>query len=31
METEKAIKDKIRPIMENMIFELACDKPDNVV
>ena len=31
MEHDKAIRDKIRPVMENMIYELACEKPDNVV
>lgn len=31
MESEKELRDKIRPIMENMVFQLVCDKPDDAV
>jgi hypothetical protein len=31
MENDKALRDKIRPVMENMIYDLACEKPGNVV
>jgi hypothetical protein len=31
METEIEIRNKIRPIMEYMIFQLAYDKPENPV
>ena len=31
MDNEKSIKEKIRPIMEGMVYDLACDKPDNIV
>jgi hypothetical protein len=31
METEKDLRDKIRPVLEDMIFQLVLDKPENVV
>lgn len=31
MENEKELREKIRPIMENMVFQLVCEKPDNAV
>jgi hypothetical protein len=31
MDNEKSIKEKIRPIMEGMVYDLACDKPKNIV
>jgi hypothetical protein len=31
MDNEKSIKEKIRPIMEGMVYDLACDKPENIV
>jgi hypothetical protein len=31
METEKILREKVRPILEEMIFQLVLDKPDNSV
>jgi hypothetical protein len=31
MDNDKSIKEKIRPIMEGMVYDLACDKPQNIV
>jgi hypothetical protein len=31
METERELRDKIRPILEEMIFQLVIEKPENVV
>ena len=31
METEMELRNKIRPVLEEMIFQLVIDKPDNVV
>jgi hypothetical protein len=28
---EQELRDKIRPIMEGMVFQLVCDKPENPV
>jgi len=28
---EKQLRDKIRPVMENMVFQLVCEKPENPV
>ena len=26
---ERALRDKIRPVMEDMVLQLVCDKPEN--
>jgi hypothetical protein len=31
MDNEKSIKEIIRPIMEGMVYDLVCDKPENIV
>jgi hypothetical protein len=31
METEKILREKIRPILEDMIFQLVLDKPEKAV
>lgn len=31
MDSDKEIKEKIRPVMESMVFDLVCDKPENPV
>lgn len=28
---EKELREKIRPIMENMVFQLVCEKPESPV
>ena len=28
---EKELREQIRPIMENMVFQLVCEKPENPV
>jgi hypothetical protein len=31
MEHETDIRNKIRPVMEDMVFQIALEKPNNVV
>ncbi len=28
---EKELREKIKPIMESMVFQLVCERPDNAV
>jgi hypothetical protein len=29
--SERELREKIRPVMENMVFQLVCEKPENPV
>lgn len=31
MESESQLREKIRPIMEAMVYQLVCERPDNTV
>jgi hypothetical protein len=31
MESEKELRERIKPIMENMVYNLVCEKPENPV
>jgi hypothetical protein len=31
MERETELRNKIRPVMEDMVFQIALEKPNNVV